>query len=32
VTVSNILLSGTVTITAPNARSSPQQVSIACTV
>jgi len=32
VTVSNILLSGTITITAPIAQSSPQQVIITCTV
>jgi len=32
VTVSGILLGGKVTITAPNARNSPQQVTITCTV
>jgi len=32
VTVSGILLSGTVTVTAPSARNSPQQVTITCTV
>lgn len=32
VTVSNVLLSGTVTVTAPTAQSSPQHVSITCTV
>jgi hypothetical protein len=32
VTVSGILLSGTITVTAPSARSSPQQVSITCTL
>jgi hypothetical protein len=32
VTVSNILRSGTVTITAPSAHNSPQRVSITCTV
>jgi hypothetical protein len=30
VTVSGILLSGTVTVTAPGARQSPQKVSITC--
>jgi hypothetical protein len=32
VTVSNILLSGSVTVSAPNAQHSPQGVSITCTV
>jgi Viral BACON domain len=31
-TVSGILLSGTITVTAPSARSSPQQVTITCTL
>jgi hypothetical protein len=32
VTVSGILLSGTITVTAPGARQSPQQVSVTCQV
>ena len=32
VTVTNILLSGSVTVSAPNAQHSPQRVSITCTV
>jgi hypothetical protein len=32
VTVSGILLSGAITVTAPGARQSPQQVSITCQV
>ena len=32
VTVSGILLSGTITVTAPEARQSPQQVSVTCQV
>jgi hypothetical protein len=32
VTVSNILLSGSVTVSAPNAQHSPQHVGITCTV
>jgi hypothetical protein len=32
VTVSNILLSGSVTVSAPNAQHAPQQVTITCTV
>jgi hypothetical protein len=32
VTVSNILLSGSVTVSAPGAQHSPQRVSITCTV
>jgi hypothetical protein len=32
VTVSNILPSGAITIAAPTAQSSPQQVTITCTV
>jgi hypothetical protein len=32
VTVSGILLSGTITVTAPGAQQSPQQVSVTCQV